>query len=76
MLGGTPVLIDPGVPLKSGEKIGCDFGGIEVTGVQLNASVALCVSPTLQTIGHIPFVLSITGRSMQETDFLSGNCHT
>ena len=71
MLGGTPVLIDPGVALMGSEKIGCNFGGIEVTG-EMRGSMALCVSPTLQNVGHTPFRFSISGRDTQETDFLSG----
>lgn len=72
MLGGTPVLINPGVPLAGGEEIGCNFNGIETAGVHINSNLALCVSPTLPDFGSIPFELRIAGRSPQETDFLSG----
>lgn len=72
MLGGTPVLIDPGVPLVGSEVIGCSFGGIETDGVHISSNLALCVSPTLQNVGFLPFELSITDRPSQETEFLSG----
>lgn len=73
MLGGTPILIDPGVPFEGDEEIGCIFGEIKTDGVHISSNLALCVSPTLQNVGFIPFALSIAGRPSQETEFLSGN---
>ena len=73
MLGGTPILIDPGVPFAGNEEIGCDFDGIKTDGVHINNSnLALCVSPTLPDFSSIPFELTITGRTPQQTEFLSG----
>ena len=72
MLGGTPVLFDPGVPFAGNEEIDCDFDGIKTSGVHINSNLALCVSPTLPDFSSIPFELTITGRAPQQTEFLSG----
>ena len=75
MLGGTPVLIDPGVPFAGNEEIDCDFDGIKTTGVHINSNLALCVSPTLPDFSSIPFELTISGRAPQQTEFLSGTLY-
>lgn len=70
MLGGTPILIEPGVTLAARDTVTCTFGGIEKNGIQLNSTLALCVSPTLQQVGFIPFSFKIA-KSSQESQFLS-----
>ena len=75
MLGGTPILIDPGVPLQSTDKVTCKFGGNEEEGIRINDTLALCVSPSLQHSGFVPFTLEIADRPPQESQFLSGK-HT
>ena len=74
MLGSVPVLIN--TPLEDNNVINCTFGGTEVTGTQLNSSLALCVSPTHEQLGFIPFNLRVstsngTLRYEHNTQFLS-----
>ena len=71
MFGGTPILIDPGVTISATDEITCGFGGATASGMMLNSSLVLCVSPALEQTGLIEFSLDITGFSPQTASFLS-----
>ena len=71
-LGGTPILIDTGIEFSESDKITCIFEDNMVTGQALSKSIAICVSPFLQSTNKfIPFKLRIGDRTPFDANFLT-----
>ncbi len=71
-LGGTAVIIEPGILLSNTDTIRCTFDGSGRTGFVLNNSTVMCISPFLQeTSGFVPFKLNVVRRVSFETQFLA-----
>ena len=61
-LGGTGVIVTGDMlRLSTGDNIMCTFDGVQVPGVYVSSTQALCVSPLLERIGQVEFRLRVTG---------------
>ncbi len=71
-LGGTAVIIEPGIVLSNTDIIRCTFDGSGQNGFVLNNSTVMCISPILQnTSGFVMFKLNVLHRVSFETQFLA-----
>ncbi len=71
-LGGTAVVIEPGIVLSQSDIIRCTFDGSGQNGFVLNSSTVVCISPILQnTSGFVMFKLNVLHRVSFETQFLA-----
>lgn len=59
MLGGTGVLVN-GPCFDEDDSIECSFGDVTATGVFINNTLALCVTPVLSQLSILPFSLTVT----------------
>ncbi len=67
------MIIEPGIALSKTDIIRCTFERSGQTGIVLNNSTVMCISPFLQeTSGFVPFQLSVFRREAFQTQFLAG----
>ena len=77
MLGGTAVVVT-GPCFSPTDEVICQYSDAEgVTGMYINEEQFMCVSPSLNKIGEVPFRLNILSLVNQritffETSFLTG----
>ena len=65
VVAGDDLIVAPG------DVIACIFDGITTRGVYVNSGQVLCVSPSLQRTGKVPFMLTVAGVNSGESEFTS-----
>ena len=67
-LGGQSVIVQ-GPCFEPSSRLKCIFGTTEVTGVYVNNSKALCISPMLRRAGRVEFTIIVDGATYSGATF-------